>query len=58
MQEAGKPPFEILKTVILLVQQLEAMAHKIDHTIDINLLEGPKKRLEKIEVFKEVGPGT
>ena len=45
MQEAGKPPFEILKTVILLVQQLEA-------------IEGPKKRLEKIEVFKEVGPGT
>jgi len=54
MQEAGNPPREILKTVIALVEQLEAMAYKIDHTIDINLPEGLKKRLENIEVVKEV----
>ena len=54
MQEEGKPALEILKTLIPLVEHLEEVIHKMDHTIDTNLLERMKKRSEEIEVFKEI----
>lgn len=54
MQEEGKPPLEILKTLIPLIQHLEEAAQKIDPTIDTNMLERMKKRSEELEAFKEI----
>jgi hypothetical protein len=54
MQEEGKPPLEILKTLIPLIQHLEEAAQKIDPTIDTNMLEKMKKRSEELEAFKEI----
>lgn len=54
MQEEGKPPLEILKTLFPLIQHLEEAAQKIDPTIDTNVRERMKKRLEELETFKEI----
>lgn len=54
MQEKGKPPLEILKTLIPLIQHLEEAAQKIDPTFDTNMLERMKKRSEELEAFKEI----
>ena len=54
MQEEGKSPLEILKTLIPLIHHLEEAAQKIDPTIEADIRERMKTRSEELEAFKEI----
>lgn len=54
MQEEGKSPLEILKTLIPLIHHLEEAAQKIDPTIEADIRERMRTRSEELEAFKEI----